>query len=511
VDTPAEVVEKYHLGGVIFFAWSGNTDSPAQIRELSISLQDVAGEQRWGVPLHLAIDQETGIVARMLEPAAVFPGAMALGAARDEALAAEVFDVTARELDAVGVNMNFAPVLDVNTNPQNPVIGVRSFGERPDLVGGLGTAAVGAMQDAGVSATIKHFPGHGDTDVDSHFGLPWVTYDREELMDVHVAPFAEAVDAGADAVMTAHMVVEAIDPEMPATLSDKVLTGLLREDLGFDGLIVTDALEMAALAEFWDSDEIAVMALQAGADVLLMPDDMDLAYEGVLEAVRSGEISRRRIDESVLRILQTKHDRGLFDDPYPGHDLDLVGSEPHQAAAEAAGERATTLVANDAGLLPLDAAALDSALVTGWGVGTTRTLADLVAAKGLEVEVMETGANPGDEEVSEVAEAAEEHDLVIVSTMSAAFAPAAGQQNLVDAVHDSGTPTVVLAVRNPYDIANLPQVETYLATYSFRPVSLRGAIEVARTARTILGANGVTPRVWSASSSSSQSDVWFFQ
>lgn len=480
VDTPAEVVEKYNLGGVIYFAWSGNTDSPERIRDLSTSLQDVATDQPSGVPLHLAIDQETGIVARMLEPATVFPGAMALGATRDPSLAAEVFEVTGRELDAVGVNMNFAPVLDVNTNPQNPVIGVRSFGESPDLVADLGASAVSAMQDVGVSATMKHFPGHGDTDVDSHFGLPSVTYDRDTLMDVHVAPFAEAMEQGADAVMTAHMVVEAIDPDMPATLSRDVLTGLLRDELGFEGLIVTDALEMGALAEFWDDDEIAVMALEAGADVLLMPGDMDQAYEGVLDAVRSGQISEKRVEESVMRILQTKYDRGLFRDPYPDPDaLDIVGSDAHQAVAEEAGERAATLVANDAGLLPLDAGDLDSVLVTGWGVSTTAALGDLVAAKGPGVEVIQTGANPGSGTVDAVTDAAQGHDLVMVTTMSAAFAPAAGQQELVEALQASDTPVVVLAVRNPYDIASLPEVDTYLATYSWQRVSLRGAVEVA--------------------------------
>ncbi|HVL99606.1 MAG TPA: glycoside hydrolase family 3 N-terminal domain-containing protein [Egibacteraceae bacterium] len=478
VSTPAEVVRKYHLGGVIYFAWSGNTQDPAQIRGLSTSLQDVAGAQPSRVPLHVAIDQETGIVARMLEPATVFPGAMALGATRDADLAARVFAITARELDAVGVTMNFAPVLDVNTNPQNPVIGVRSFGEEPGLVGGLGTATMAALQAGGVSATIKHFPGHGDTDVDSHYGLPSVEYDRETLMNVHVAPFAQAINAGADAVMTAHMIVRAVDPDLPATLSRRVLTGLLREELGFDGLIVTDALEMGALANFWDSAEIAVMALQAGADVLLMPADMDLAYRGVLDAVRSGQISRRRIEESVMRILRAKYARGLFHNPYPEHPLDVVGSPAHQAVAVEAGERATTLVANDAGLLPLDAAEVASVLVTGWGAATTATLGSLVAAHGPEVTVRETGANPRQETIAGVLAEAQRHDVVVVATMSAAFAPAVGQRQLVEALHAADTPVVVIAVRNPYDIASFPQVDTYLATYSWRPVSLRGAVAV---------------------------------
>jgi beta-N-acetylhexosaminidase len=479
VDTAAQVVEKYKLGGVLYFSWAGNTDHPKQTAALSDSLQDVALNDT-GVPLSLAIDQEGGLVQRLLAPATVYPGSMALGATRDQDLAAAQWQALGEEMRAVGVNIDFAPVVDVNTNAQNPVIGVRSFGEDPDLVSGLAAIATRGLQSQNVSATLKHFPGHGDTARDSHINLPIVTYDRETLETVHLAPFAEGIASGADAVMTAHIIVEAIDPALPATLSHDVLTGLLRRQMGYDGLIVTDSLDMGAARERWSDAEVPVLAFVAGADVLLNPPDMDVAHDAVLDAVRSGRITRRRLDASVLRILEIKYRRGLFDDPYSaGADvMDHVGTPAHLGTADDIGRRAATVVTNDAGLLPLSAEDLGGVLVTGWGAGTTRTLSDAIAERALEVTRMETGAEPDDTRVAEVAASAPDHDLVVVTTMAAGFAPSAQQQALVADLVDSGTPVVVVAVRNPYDIASLTDVDTYVATYGFQPASLRGAVDM---------------------------------
>jgi beta-N-acetylhexosaminidase len=479
VDTAAQVVEKYKLGGVLYFAWAGNTSHPEQTAALSDGLQDVA-LQDTGIPLSLSIDQEGGIVQRLLSPATVFPGNMALGATRDQQLAAAQWQAIGKEMRAVGVNTNFAPVADTNTNPRNPVIGVRSFGEDPDLVGQLAATATREMEAENVSATLKHFPGHGDTEVDSHLGLPVVTYDRETLETIHLAPFAKAITEDPDAIMTAHIIVQAIDPDLPATLSRDVLTGLLRREMGYDGLIVTDSLDMGAARERWSDAEVPVLAFNAGADVLLNPPDMDVAYNAVLDAVRSREISRRRLDASVLRILETKYRRGLFRDPYSAGDavMDHVGTPSHLETADRIGRSAATVVANDAGLLPLAAEDLDSALVTGWGVTTTQTLGDAVAARGLDVQRIETGATPTEARIAEVAQAAAAHDVVIVSTMASGFAPSTEQQALVAALRDTGTPVVVVAVRNPYDIASLPGIDTYVATFGFQPPSMRGAVDV---------------------------------
>lgn len=477
VDTPAEVIEKYHLGGVLYFAWAGNTDSPTQIAELSNGLQEAATAQPSGVPLSLSIDQEGGIVARMLEPATVFPGNMALGATRNTGLAAEQWRITGEELRATGVNSNFAPVVDVNTNPLNPVIGVRSFGEEPDLVGDLGAVAVGALQDEQVSATLKHFPGHGDTDVDSHFGLPIVTYDRQTLEDVHLAPFRDAIAEEPDAIMTAHMIVEAIDPDLPATLSEEILTGLLREEMGYEGLIVTDSLGMAAVREEWGDDDVPVMALKAGADVLLNPPDMDTAYEAVVEAVESGEIKRKRLDESVRRILEVKEERGLFDDPYADESAvdEAVGTDGNLAVADQIAREAATVVRNDADLLPLSGDEGDT-LVVGPGLGEPGHVAAELGARGLEATSQETALRPTEEERAQAVASAEASDLAVVTSWNAWRY--AAQQDLVNDLLATDTPVLVVATRDAYDLGHVPDVESYVATYGYRPVSLSGAVEV---------------------------------
>ncbi|WP_418606347.1 glycoside hydrolase family 3 protein [Georgenia sp. SUBG003] len=228
----------------------------------------------------------------------------------DADLAHEQGQILGEEMRAMGVNVDFAPVLDLNSNPDNPVIGIRSMGEDPDTVSRLGVAQIQGMQEH-VAATAKHFPGHGDTNVDSHYGLPVVTYDRATL-DEHLQPFQAAIDAG-DMVMTAHIIVEAIDPELPGTLSHDVLTGLLREDMGFDGLVTTDALDMAAMAANWSQEEIAVMTIQAGSDILLNSPDVDASFAGVRQAVADGVLTEERLEESVRRILTWKAERGILE------------------------------------------------------------------------------------------------------------------------------------------------------------------------------------------------------
>ncbi len=479
VDTAAQVVAKYHLGGVLYFAWAGNTSHPDQMVELSNGLQQVATSSSARVPLSLSIDQEGGIVQRLLEPGTVFPGNMALGATRSEQLAAAQWDALGEELKAVGVNTDFAPVMDVNTNPANPVIGVRSFGERPDLVGTMGSIATRNLQTHDVAATLKHFPGHGDTEVDSHYGLPIVTYDRQTLEEVHLAPFRQAIaTAKPDAIMTAHIIVEAIDAENPATLSRPVLTGLLRKDMGYKGLIVTDSLGMAGVREKYGDDRVPVLALLAGADVLLNPPDMDTAYQGVIDAVASGEITRKRLEDSVRRILAWKVKRGLFDDPYadPATVDQHVGTPQHLAVADAIARQAATVVVNDDELLPLSAAAGEVAVV-GPSLGRPTVAAEELRGRGLATTVVSTATQPTAAQISAAAAAAEGKDLAVVTGYSAWRYDK--QQELVAAVRRTGTPVLVLATRDAYDIAYLPGVTTYLATYGNTSVSIRGAIAVA--------------------------------
>lgn len=479
VHTPAELIEKYHLGGIIYFTWSDNLHNPRQIAELSNGVQQTALDGRMRIPMLVATDQEQGIVTRVGSPATQFPGNMALGAGRNIDDARTAARITGTELRALGINQNFAPVADVNVNPQNPVIGVRSFSENPQLAADLTAAQVtGYERRHGVAATAKHFPGHGDTDTDSHIGVPIIHHSVEEWWELDAPPFQAAVDAGIDAIMTAHIIVPALDPaEDPATLSEPIMTGVLRDELGYDGVVVTDALTMEGVREHYGDDRVPVLALKAGVDMLLMPPDIDLAYNAVLDAVRAGEISEQRIDESVYRVLRLKFQRDVFRHPFVDVDAidDVVGLPEHYAEAQRITDATTTLVANDAGLLPLAADDRD-VLVTGWGVSTTQTLADAVAERGPSATAYWTGFSPGQAQVDEAVARAKDSDLVVVTTNRAWTSTR--QQDLVEALVASGTPVVVIAVRDAYDIAYFTEADTYLATYSYTAGALESAVRV---------------------------------
>jgi beta-N-acetylhexosaminidase len=311
VDTPAQAIAKYQPGGVIYYTTRNNDDNigdPAQVATLSNGLQAAALAQPDRIPLQISVDQEGGaLVARFGPPATQMPGNMALGAGRSSQGAHDSAEVIGEELEAVGVTQDYAPVSDVNINPNNPVIGIRSIGGDADLVSDLVSAQVEGYHAGGVSAVAKHFPGHGDTGVDSHFGLPQVTHTLEQFHAIDLPPFKAAIAAGVDTIMTAHVVFPAVDSSgAPATMSHEILTGVLREELGFKGLIVTDALDMAGATATYPPDVAPVQAIRAGADQLLVPPQMDTAYRAVLDAVKDGTISRKRLDQSVYRVLMHK-------------------------------------------------------------------------------------------------------------------------------------------------------------------------------------------------------------
>ncbi|QMW65324.1 glycoside hydrolase family 3 protein [Mumia sp. ZJ1417] len=492
VDTPAQAVAKYRPGGVIYYTTRNNDDNigdPAQVATLSNGLQAAALAQPRRIPLQISVDQEGGaLVARFGAPATQMPGNMALGAGRSAADAKRSAQVIGTELDAVGVTQDYAPVADVNVNPNNPVIGIRSIGSDPALVSDLVAAQVRGYRAGGVSAVAKHFPGHGDTGKDSHFGLPEVTHTRAEMEAIDLPPFRAAIAAGIDTIMTAHVVLPAIDPGVPATMSHKILTGLLRDDLGFDGLVVTDALDMQGATSTYPPDVAPVRAFLAGADQLLVPPQMDVAYGAVLDAVRSGEISKKRLDESVYRILLHKHREGIFRDPFvdPAAATQVVGAPQHLADAQAITNRTTTLVKNDAGLLPLTAGPR-RVLVAGWGVGTTQGIANAMGARGATTQVLESGTTPSATAIANAVAAAQNSDLVVVSTNNAYAinadtgqpTPAAvAQTALVQALLATGKPVVVAAMRNPYDVASFPEAATVLDTYGYTVGQLESLVRV---------------------------------
>lgn len=336
VDTPADLVARYHLGGIVYFTWTSTLHSPLQVGELSNGLQRAARAAGAGVPLLISTDQENGAVVRIGPPMTPLPTAGQLGAAGVVEDARTTAEISGRELRAMGINQDLAPVADVNLNASNPVLGSRTFSADPAVAAAMTGAEVAGYQRF-VAATAKHFPGHGATGTDSHVGLPVVDHDREQWERLDAPPFRAAVAAGVDVIMLGHLVLPRIDPSgQPATLSPVLVDGLLRRDLGFRGVVMTDSLRMQAVRAVQPDERIPVLAIAAGADLLLMPSDLDLAYRSVLAAVRSGELSQARIDTSVRRLLELKWRRGLVEDPLV--DLDalgtIVGDPRHRALVE---------------------------------------------------------------------------------------------------------------------------------------------------------------------------------
>ncbi|MGW0575505.1 glycoside hydrolase family 3 protein [Streptomyces sp. NPDC002920] len=493
VRTAAELVERYRPGGIIYFGWAHNTRDPRQIAELSNGIQRASLALPRGLPVLIATDQEHGIVCRVGRPATLFPGAMALGAGRSERDARQVGLTAGRELRAMGIRQNYSPVADVNVNPANPVIGVRSFGADPEAVGALVAAEVRGYQSAGVAATAKHFPGHGDTAVDSHTGFPVITHSRAEWEELDAVPFRAAVGAGIDAVMTGHLLVPALDDSGdPATLSHPIVTGILRERLGYDGVVVTDALGMAGVRTKYGDDRVPVLALQAGVDQLLDPPDLAVAWNAVLNAVREKEISEQRLDESVLRILRLKERLGVLDEPYvdAGAVGETVGRPEHLAEADRIAERGTTLLVNQGALLPLSprshprllVVGADPASPTGTTGPPTGVLAAALTGLGFTATALSTGTEPSATAIEQAVRAAGAADAVVVTTYN--VTSASPQRQLVEQLTATGRPVVAVAVRNPYDVAQLPSVRACLAAYSWTDVELRAAARViAGTAR----------------------------
>ena len=333
-----DFIRKHNPGGVILFA--RNLGSPEEIAMLTNALQAAAP-----TPLFVAIDQEGGKVARLQPPFTQWPSAATVGGVGSSELAYALGKAMAQELLAVGINMNLAPVLDVLTNPANPIMAGRCFGGDPQLVTRHGMAVFGGLKDMGVLAVGKHFPGHGDTTVDSHLGLPVVPHDRARLWAVELAPFVAAIDAGIPALMTAHLLVPALDPERPATLSRPILTELLRERLGFSGLLVSDDLLMRGIADATPPGEAAVRFLEAGGDCVLICDDEAAQRQAILavtEAVETGRLSEARVQLSCDRIAKAKAQylgRGMAASAEAIREV--VGCAAHHRVAELLGGGAT--------------------------------------------------------------------------------------------------------------------------------------------------------------------------
>ena len=314
-------ISQYYFGNFIYFG--NNVADDSLVPALSTAIQNTVVEKT-GIPGFISMDQEGGMVVRFANNATHFIGNMGLVATNRADYAYRVGQFSAQELRHYGVNLNLAPALDVNNNPNNPVIGIRSYADDPRLVASYGTMMIKGLRAGEVMATAKHFPGHGDTSVDSHYGLPQIAHPMDHLLANELWPFQAAIDQGIDAIMSAHIVFPALDTKYPATLSKKVITDLLRKQMGFQGIVMTDSMNMDAISKNFGVAEAAVLAVNAGVDLLLYGESTTLsvqAYRGVLAAARNGTISEERINEAVLRILSKKAKYNLFNDYLPRLNL----------------------------------------------------------------------------------------------------------------------------------------------------------------------------------------------
>jgi beta-N-acetylhexosaminidase len=331
-----QLVRDYGAGGVLLFA--RNVDSPEQVADLVRELQAIAREAGHELPLLVAVDQEGGRVARLRAPWIVWPPLRALGRTGSPDLAYRMGQAFGEELSACGIHWDFAPSVDVDTNPANPVIGDRALSGNPAEVGRLGAAFVRGIQSQRVAACGKHFPGHGDTDLDSHLALPVVEHAKARLEEVELLPFREIIEAGVASIMSGHLLVRALDDEMPATLSSKVLDQLLRKGMGFAGVVVSDDLEMKGIAARWPAGEAGQLAARAGCDVITVsqtPDAQVAAIEALVLAVESGAIGFRAMDEAASRVRQLKSTYALpYRDPDPQQARRAAGPGEHQALAQ---------------------------------------------------------------------------------------------------------------------------------------------------------------------------------
>jgi beta-N-acetylhexosaminidase len=308
-----QLIRDYGVGGIILF--ERNYISPLQLEALCSSMQYLAAKNRATIPLFIAVDQEGGRVVRFKEGFTIPPAAAELGQYGSARMVYNTFSQLAKELKTVGINMDLAPVLDINTNPDNPVIGDRAYGSDPQKVQEIGTIVINALQDNGIIAVGKHFPGHGDTSLDSHTHLPRVNHDLARMKERELIPFAGAVRSGVGAIMTAHVIYELIDPDYPATLSEVIVNKILRQDLGFSGMVISDDLEMKAILDYYDLEMAAIKAIQSGVDLLLVCHHLeyqDRVYQGLVRAVQDGLLAESCLDRALSKTLQLKRQFGLL-------------------------------------------------------------------------------------------------------------------------------------------------------------------------------------------------------
>ncbi|MEA2176406.1 MAG: beta-N-acetylhexosaminidase [Blastocatellia bacterium] len=449
---------------------------------------------RASIPLIFASDFEGG-VGMQLRGGTRLPRAMALAATGDTESAAEAARITAREGRAIGVHVNFYPVLDVNNNPANPIINTRAFSDDPETVANWGAAFIRAAQDAGQIATAKHFPGHGDTSLDSHILLPTLNAPRERFERIEWPPFRHAVQRGVRAIMTAHIAVPSLDTEAdevrPATLSPAIVDGILRREFGFDGIVFSDALDMGAVAKRYEPGEATVRAIEAGCDIALFPVDVARAHAALCDAVAQGRITTERLDQSVRRILSAKAWCGLQNERLVSLEKvwDVVASPSHTSTARHLFERGVTLIRDPRSLLPLEKKRVVAIIlkdsVPVWAHALREPAGSRFskeAAAHFNARLVESSADADD--IEPVLEAARDCDVALVAVCArvaaykGSIALAQAHARILQALDQSGMPTIAAIFGNPYVLPHMPARATTLLTFESAVESEAAAVRV---------------------------------
>lgn len=487
-------IEELKPGGLILYG--KNVESLSQVRSLLSHIRETV---RLDVPLMVAVDQEGGTVARIRGHGADFPGNMALGATGDPDLAERQGFIMGRQLKSLGIDLDYAPVVDVNSNPSNPIIGVRSFGDDVAEASSMGASMIKGFSRARMGCSAKHFPGHGDVDIDSHLGLPVLDRSLESMRSLELPPFRSAVEAGVPAVMTAHIVVPSLTGELPATLSPGAIS-LLREELGFEGVVLSDSMGMRAISNGWGVPDAVVMALRAGVDFVLLgadpafpPERHGEVRDRIVEAVRSGELDKARLDDAVERILRWKDEMGLSS----GEDRPdwMDGSD----LAEEIASRSVTLLRSE-GPPPLRKGDHVTLIWPEKRGAAAELLLSRLSDLGVSGRIVLFGGRPlPDFKSSEMRGPVLMgcYDLV----RDEAFA------SFLREVLEERPDSVSLSMKTPYDLTVLPEVETALACYGDTPPTLKALAsvllgEIRPSGRLPVELPGLYPRGWGASWSS---------
>jgi beta-N-acetylhexosaminidase len=479
------LISTQKIGGIIFF--KGNSVQEAKLINKFQSLSET--------PLLISQDFERGTGMR-LEDGSIFPNNMGLGATRNSDLAYKMGFQISKECKAIGIHQNYSPVLDVNNNPNNPIINVRSFGEDPSLVSELGVAMIKGLQDGGIIATAKHFPGHGDTDIDTHNDLPVLNFDKDRLKRVELVPFQNAINSGVKSVMTAHISFPAYEKSsnIPASLSKSIVTGLLTDELGFSGLKITDALNMAGITKHFSAKEVALMCVDAGIDLILMPQGEDITINAIESAVKNGKIDESRIEHSARKILEAKKWVGL--DKEKTVDVNsvssVVNSDESKNLSQLIADESITLVKNDNGNIPFGKRMIkrkETCLVISLNNGNEKANSDYFLST-----FSEKGKNYFSELISydikgdvknpeEILNDAKNFVYVIipiyakVKMKTGTVGLPKSQVELINNLIENGIPVCVISFGNPYLLQGFKNVDSYICAYGDGESSINAAIK----------------------------------